>query len=64
MRLPTFLRLVQGILGLLTFSNLAYSAEVSSFDKREVELEEIVIKEKRIVLLPNKLEKLFTLGLR
>jgi len=50
MKVPTFLRLVQGISGLLLFSNLAYSAEVSSLDKREVELEEIVIKEKKIVL--------------
>jgi iron complex outermembrane receptor protein len=50
MKVPTFLRLVQGISGLLLFSNLAYSAEVSSLDKREVELEEVVIKEKRIVL--------------
>ncbi|NAZ30150.1 MAG: TonB-dependent receptor [Caldimicrobium sp.] len=50
MKVPTFLRLVQGISGLLLFSNLAYSAEVSSFDKREVELEEVVIKEKKIVL--------------
>jgi len=50
MKVPTFMRLLQGISGLLLFSNLAYSAEVSSLDKREVELEEVVIKEKRIVL--------------
>jgi hypothetical protein len=50
MKVPPFFRLVQGISGLLLISNLAYSAEVSSLDKREVELEEIVLKEKRIVL--------------
>lgn len=50
MKVSTFLCLVQGISGVLLCTKLAYSAEVSSLDKGEVELEEIVLKEKRIVL--------------